>query len=256
MKNKIHPCIWSNHEIKKIADFYVKTFPNAQILEENLYVVMMEINGQKLMLLNGNNQVEINPSISFMYLTPDNNLVNELWEKLLEDGTVLMEKDSYDWSKNYGWIQDKFGVSWQLILSEPQHIYQEIVPTLMFVQNKMGKSKEATEFYISIFPNSEFRGAKEDENGNVLHGEFLIENYMLMIMDAPGNHEFDFNEAVSIVVNCKNQEEIDHYWNALTANGGQESLCGWLKDKYGVSWQITPNNWSEIHQKTPMPCKL
>lgn len=59
---------------------------------------------------------------------------------------------------------------------------------------------------------------------------------------------FKFNESVSFMIPCRDQEEIDYYWNALTVNGGEESVCGWLKDKYGLSWQVCPDNWEELNQ--------
>jgi predicted 3-demethylubiquinone-9 3-methyltransferase (glyoxalase superfamily) len=75
--------------------------------------------------------------------------------------------------------------------------------------------------------------------GKVLYAEFQLNGYNVIAMDGPGDHAFNFNEAVSFVVSCENQEEIDFYWNTLS-KGGDESMCGWLKDKYGVSWQVVP----------------
>jgi predicted 3-demethylubiquinone-9 3-methyltransferase (glyoxalase superfamily) len=77
--------------------------------------------------------------------------------------------------------------------------------------------------------------------GTVKHGRFLLDGQMFVAMDSSMAHAFSFSEGVSISVSCETQEEIDHYWNKLIADGGQESMCGWLKDKYGVSWQIVPS---------------
>ena len=73
-----------------------------------------------------------------------------------------------------------------------------------------------------------------------MYSEFKLNQYEMIAMDGPGVHDYTFNEAVSLVLNCETQKEIDYYWNQLTADGGQESMCGWLKDKFGVSWQVIP----------------
>jgi predicted 3-demethylubiquinone-9 3-methyltransferase (glyoxalase superfamily) len=95
-----------------------------------------------------------------------------------------------------------------------------------------GNAKEAATFYCSVFKDSKILS----ENPMVVMFELNGQKFMGL----NGGPMFTFNEAVSYVVECANQEEIDHYWNNLTADGGQESMCGWLKDKYGFSWQIVP----------------
>jgi predicted 3-demethylubiquinone-9 3-methyltransferase (glyoxalase superfamily) len=104
----------------------------------------------------------------------------------------------------------------------------EIFPCLWF----NGQAQEAAQFYCSIFKNSEITA----NNQMVVH--FTLDGKKFMGLN--GGPNFKFNEAVSFVVNCDMQDEIDHYWYRLTADGGKEGNCGWLKDKYGVSWQIVP----------------
>ncbi|MDO8726676.1 MAG: VOC family protein [Candidatus Methanoperedens sp.] len=121
---------------------------------------------------------------------------------------------------------------------------QKITPCLWFDN----KAEEAANFYTSIFKNSkisnstrygkegyEIHGKKE---GTVMTMDFEIEGQKFLALN--GGPEFKFNEAISFIVTCKTQKEVDYYWEKLTADGGQESVCGWLKDKYGVSWQIVP----------------
>ncbi|MCW3072429.1 MAG: 3-demethylubiquinone-9 3-methyltransferase [Bacteroidetes bacterium] len=105
---------------------------------------------------------------------------------------------------------------------------EPIYPCLWFD----GKAKEAADYYCSVFKNSKIIS----ENPMVVIFELNGKKFMGL----NGGPMFKFNEAVSFVVSCKDQQEIDHYWNSLTANGGQESQCGWLKDKFGMSWQIVP----------------
>ena len=104
-----------------------------------------------------------------------------------------------------------------------------IYPCLWFHQ----QASEAAEWYISIFENSEII----TDNGLVVI--FKLKGTKFMALN--GGPEFQFNESISMVVNCESQEEVDNYWDALISNGGKESQCGWLKDKFGVSWQIVPN---------------
>jgi len=152
-----------------------------------------------------------------------------------------MELDKYEWSKKYGWIEDKFGLSWQLILAEDE-VKQKIVPSLLFVDKVFGRAEEAIKFYTSIFKNSKLESVYKypDNEKAVIYSDFILEGNLLAAMDGPGEHGFQFNEAISFVVSCENQNEVDYYWNKLTADGGAESMCGWLKDKFGVSWQIIP----------------
>ena len=105
----------------------------------------------------------------------------------------------------------------------------EIFPCLWFD----GKAKEAAEFYCSVFKNSKII----DDTPMVVTFELNGNKFMGL----NGGPKFKFDEAVSFVVNCDTQEQIDYYWEKLIANGGQESMCGWLKDKFGVSWQIVPS---------------
>ena len=116
----------------------------------------------------------------------------------------------------------------------------------MFTHDQFGKAEEAIHFYTGLFPNSSTTGIlkyskeDEDEEGKVKHAQFSIDGFVMMAMDSSFDHPFRFSEGISIAVDCDTQEEIDHYWDKMTADGGEESMCGWLKDKFGVSWQIVP----------------
>jgi predicted 3-demethylubiquinone-9 3-methyltransferase (glyoxalase superfamily) len=162
-----------------------------------------------------------------------------------------MEIQEYPWAKRYGWLQDKYGLSWQLSFSEHHKMAQKITPLLMFTQDKAGKTKEAIEMYTSIFPNSKiemlvpYEKGEGDKEGYIKHSRFTLDGQNFMAMDSSGPHKFIFNEAVSFMVNCDTQKEIDFYWGKLSAVPAAEQ-CGWLKDKYGVSWQIVPSIMNEM----------
>lgn len=246
MNNKIYPCLWFDNQAKDAAALYSEAFGSTRIVEDGTIVVTLEIHGQKFMLLNGGPLYTPNPSISFMVTYETKEEIDKAWKFLVEGGTVMMSLDSYPWSEHYGWVQDRFGISWQLYLGKMADVGQKICPTLMFTHDQFGKAEEAIQFYTSLFPHSSVTGIMkytaedQDEEGKVKHAQFAINGFVMMAMDSSFDHPFRFSEGISIAVDCDTQEEIDHYWYKMTADGGEESMCGWLKDRYGVSWQIVP----------------
>ncbi|UHO39822.1 VOC family protein [Chryseobacterium capnotolerans] len=255
MNNDIFPCLWYDGEAKQSAEFYCKVF-GGEITADTPVVMNIDLFGQRLMLLNGGPQFKKNPSISFTVLCETEDEVQKYWDQLIEGGIALMELDSYSWSTKYGWVQDKYGVTWQLFFGEKAG-GQKIVPTLMFIHENNGKAKEAMELYTQTFPDSKIEGILTYGQGgeghsiqepaeNVQHAQMTIGNYTLYCMDNSYDHQFDFNEGISIVIMTDDQQQTDTYWNALTANGGRESMCGWLKDKYGLSWQIVPKKLIQL----------
>lgn len=196
---------------------------------------------------------KFNPSVSFMVNfdpAQDENAktkIDEVWAKLSEGGEALMPLGEYPFSERYGWIQDKYGLSWQLILTNPDGEERpSIIPSLMFVGGVCGKAEEASDFYLSTFENStrgelaRYPGGMDpDKEGTVMFTDFTLEGQWFAAMDSAREHNFSFNEAISFMVNCEDQQEIDHYWEKLSAVPEAEQ-CGWLKDAYGLSWQIVP----------------
>lgn len=257
MKNSVYPSVWCNNNAREMADFYVSVFPETKISDENPIVVMIEISGQRLMLLNGGDMFRPNPSISLMYLTTSQEEVEVMYSKLIPGGKAMMPLGQYPFSPKYGWVEDRYGVSWQLYTGKGEHIIQKLVPTLMFTGKNNGKAEEAVGFYTSLFPRSQprgmmrYTGAEGEVAGNIQHGEFIIKDYLLMLMDSSGPHEYGFTEGVSLTVLCDTQDEIDRYWSSLISGGGEESMCGWLKDRYGVSWQIVPSVLDRLMSKSP-----
>ena len=245
MNNNIHSCWWFDGNAKEAADFYCNIFPESKITIDTPMVVNFELWGQKFMGLNGGPMFTKNPSISYFVVFDTTEEVDIAWTSLSEGGEVLMALDTYPWSEKYGWLQDKFGVSWQLSVGDLKDTGQRIAPSLMFVRDKAGRAEAAIKLYTALFENSSISGVHHYGEGEgdrpdlVKHAQFIIDGKTFMAMDSSGPHDFDFNEGISLVVECKTQEEIDKYWNALTERG-EESMCGWLKDEFGVSWQIIP----------------
>ena len=245
MKHSIYPCLWFDAKAKEAADFYCSVFPGSEIKSESEMVVMLESAGQKFMLLNGGPEFNINPSVSFYVICETENEIDKIWNSLIKGGSVLMPLDKYQWSAKYGWVQDKFGVSWQLSLGKVEEVGQKFTPLFMFTGKQAGKAEKAIKFYSEVFKESAIEDiaryvkGENDVEGTIKHSRFRLGRDMFMAMDSSFPHKFGFNEGISFVVTCDTQKEIDYYWNKLTA-GGEESQCGWLKDQFGVSWQIVP----------------
>ena len=250
MTNQIYPCLWFDGQAKEAADFYCSIFKNSKITIDTSLVVLFEINGNKFMGLNGGPVFKFTPAISVFVLCETIQETNETWNQLIDGGKVLMPIDKQPWSERYGWLQDKFGLTWQISVVNNAGDKQKITPSFLFTGNQFGRAEEAVKFYTSVFDNSSIDSLlhypEQDNNaGKVMYSEFKLNQYKLIAMDGPGAHDYTFNEAVSIVVNCETQNEIDHYWNKLTELG-EESRCGWLKDQFGVSWQIIPSVIGEL----------
>lgn len=255
MNNDIFPCLWYDGDAKESADFYCKVF-NGKVTADTPVVMNIDVFGQKLMLLNGGPQFKKNASVSFMVICETEDEVQKYWDQLMDGGMALMPLDSYSWSKKYGWVQDKYGVTWQIFLGEKASD-QKLVPTLMFIHENNGKAMEAMELYTKTFPNSKIgnilkygEGSEghpiQEPDENIQHAHFEIDGYTFFCMDNSYDHKFDFNEGISMVVMTDDQEQTDKYWNTLTSNEGRESMCGWLKDKYGFSWQIVPKRLIQL----------
>ncbi|MBD0333656.1 MAG: VOC family protein, partial [Chitinophagaceae bacterium] len=158
MKNKIYPCLWFDGNAKEAATFYCTVFTDSQIKADTPLVVTFESAGQKFMCLNGGPQFTFNPSISFFVLCETEEEIDKSWNILMEDGSALMVLDKYDWSEKYGWVQDRYGISWQLSLGKMQDVGQKFTPTLMFTGEQHGKAEEAIHFYTSVFKDSNING--------------------------------------------------------------------------------------------------
>lgn len=246
MNNNIHPCIWFDGNAKEAATFYCSVFSNSKVTTDTPMVVNFELWGNKFMGLNGGPMFKVNPSISIFVNCKTAEQTDEIYNRLAEGGEPLMAIGKYDWSERYGWIKDKFGLTWQIMLSTEERI----CPSLLFTGDKFGKAEDAIKLYTSVFDNSaidvlQLWGNETPFAGKVLFSESKLDGFNLIAMDGPGDHAFTFNEAISFVVECKDQQEIDHFWNTFTERG-QESQCGWLKDEFGISWQIIPASLGKL----------
>lgn len=261
---KIHPHLWFDDQAEEAVNLYVSLFKDSKIgrttrygkagfdihgqQEGKLMTVEFVLAGQDFMALNAGPMFKFTPAISFLIACESKAEVDAIWEKLSAGGKTLMELDAYPFSERYGWTQDRYGLSWQVMYMGDRPIRQKITPTLMFVGDVCGKADQAMEEYTAIFRGAKIDGVLRyaenedpDKAGTVKHAEFTLLGQVFAAMDSARVHEFTFTEAISFMVQCETQEEIDYYWDRLTQGGDPAAQqCGWLKDRYGVSWQITP----------------
>ena len=224
----------------------------------SVLTIAFQLEGQKFTALNGGPDFKINQSISLFVYCEGEDKIEKLYNKLSNGGVVMMPLGKYDWSEKYAWVVDKFGLSWQLDVDKINSS-QKILPALLFVNEKSNRVKEAVTFYNSVFPNSRvimeasYHQSAGLPDGALLFAQFKLSDYLFNAMSSTLKHNFDFNEAFSFVVNCKDQDEVDYYWDKLT-DGGMESQCAWLKDKFGISWQVVPTRLIEL-LSDPNPAK-
>ena len=272
--HNITTCLWFDTQAEDASTFYTGLFKGSKIHTVTRYpkaaeevsgkkagsvmTVEFEIAGTRFTALNGGPIFTITPAISFFIHCDSAEEVDGFWEKLSDGGTVRMELGEYPYSKRYGWVEDKFGVNWQ-VMQVKEHMEEKIVPSLLFVDKKFGIAGDAMKLYMSVFPDSTVKFIQKSpagdpmykKEGAVMYAAFTLRGQTFTVMDGPGKRGFDFNEAVSFVVHCDTQEEIDTYWKKLSAVKESEQ-CGWLKDTFGVSWQIVPRMMGEImNQKDP-----
>lgn len=245
MNNHIYPCLWFDTNAKAAAEFYSSVFPNSKIHQNTDIVSSFELMGIKILGLNGGPTYKVNKAVSYFVYCGHDVKIDELYANLKEGGEVLFPLDKYDWSPRYAWVKDKFGVNWQLDIDPINH-QQKIVPCLLFSNSKRTQVKEAMLYYTSIFEGSRnlmeypFPPQAGMPQGSLLFGQIKLGEFILNLMSGMEKEEEDFTEGNSLVVECQTQAEIDHFWEAL-GKDGKYSMCGWLKDRYGVSWQIIPS---------------
>lgn len=259
----ITPHLWFDSEATDAAELYVSVFDGSDIVSVRTLrdtpsgdcdLVSFVLAGQPFMAISAGPLFRFNPSVSFRIDCETADEVDALWRRLGEGGQVLMPLDAYPFSPSYGWLQDRYGLSWQVMHAAGREVTQRIVPTLMFVGSVCGRAEEAIGLYTSIFdgavvgdPMRYGSGEEPDAEGTVRYAAFTLDGMQFAAMDSARGHDFAFNEAISLVVPCDTQEQIDRFWELLSAVPEAEQ-CGWLKDRFGLSWQIVPSAMQRMLQ--------
>lgn len=282
MEQKIIPNLWFEGNAREAVDYYTSIFPDSreisvanypltaeegladfqQHLAGDVLTIEFELGKQHFTAINAGPEFKPTAATAFMLNfdpSTDSNAethLNELWEALIDGGEALMPLDTYPFSKRYGWVRDRYGYSWQLILSDPEGDPRPfVIPSLMFSGPNANHAEEAMQFYTSVFDDAKVGVVAKYETdegpakiGSIMFADFTLAGQWFTIMDTNQDHDIPFTEAVSLVVLCNDQEEIDYYWEKLSDKPEFEQ-CGWCKDKYGVSWQIVPRNIEALMTK-------
>ncbi|MBV8845743.1 MAG: VOC family protein [Bryobacterales bacterium] len=259
----ITPHLWFDKQAREAAELYVSLIPGSKLKKVTTLtgtpsgdcdLVSFELSGQPFMAISAGPLFKFNPSVSFHLKCGTREEVDKIWGALSDGGNILMPLDKYPFSERYGWLQDKYGLSWQVMYTPGGSGDRRITPALMFVGNVCGKAEEALEFYVSVFRgapgetgNKQNRAeilarhgnSAPEKEGTVQYARAWLLGQEFAAMDSAREHNFAFNEAISFLAPCDTQEEIDYLWEKLSADPKAEQ-CGWLKDKYGLSWQIAP----------------
>ena len=257
----ITPHLWFNKEAKEAAELYTSIFKDSEIKNTvtvhntpsgTVDLLTIELLGQEFRLISAGPLFRFTPAVSFLVACNTKDEVDELGNELSKGGSVLMELGEYPFSERYGWMQDRYGLSWQVMFMGEGETKQKITPTLMFVGKQCGKAEEALRFYASVFHDTKLghilrhgKDQEPDKEGTIKYAAFALEGKEFAAMDSARGYNFTFNEAISFMVHCDTQDEINYYWGKLSADPKAEQ-CGWLKDKFGLSWQIVPTIMDEM----------
>jgi predicted 3-demethylubiquinone-9 3-methyltransferase (glyoxalase superfamily) len=245
------------NQAEQAVKFYTSVYKNSKIGQISRYgdagpgpagsvmTASFELEGLQFTALNAGPAFNFTPAISFFVSCETEDELDRIWAQLSTGGKVLMPLGEYPFSKKFGWLEDQYGLTWQLNLSRRA---QKIIPFLLFVGKQHGKAEEAMQFYTSLFKDSaiemiiRYGPGQYEPEGTVMQAVFRVDGQEFMAMDSAWEHQFAFTEAISLYVNCETQAEVDYLWERL-GEGGDEAAqqCGWLKDRFGLSWQIVPS---------------
>lgn len=261
MNDRFYPCLWFDAQAEQAAAFYIDTF-GGNVLTRTLYPqsidngagkpfgsvmgVEFEIAGRRFTAVNGGPMFTINPSISFFACVEQSEAAKRLFATLASGGETLMPLDEHgDGHDLSGWAVDRFGVSWQVTTTAEGEPDIHMAPCLTFCGAQAGRAAEAIAFYTSLFPDSKVQRLDHYHEGegaptaSLKRGLFSIAGQSVVAVDSHLDPAFNFNEAVSLQILCADQSELDAYWDALSQDGTPQ-MCGWLKDRFGIIWQIVP----------------
>ncbi len=272
----IVPHIWFDDDATSAAEFYLGAFPDSRLVEVGTYPaqafpgpprgadgqtssVTLEIGGYRLTLINGGDAYSPTPAINFFVnfdpsVRPDaTGDLHRVWSKLTDGGQVSMELGAYPFSSCYGWVQDRYGVNWELMLTNPAGDPRPfIIPNLMFCGAAQNRAREAVDHYLSVFSGAElasrvFYDQPDDlvTMDSVIFSDFQLAGEWLSATDSAVAQPFTFTPGLSLRVSARDQWEIDWLWSGLSAVPEAERR-GWCVDRYGVSWQILPANLGEL----------
>lgn len=259
------PAVWCDGTMAVQARAYAALFPGATIDGRDPAVwvpgglgAMLSLDGCPVQLIEGGPRYRPTPAVSLFVQRATEGEVRALWEGLADGGAVLMPLEAWPWARLYGWVQDRWGLSWQVNLGPLAEVGQAVLPYLTFTGPAAGRARAALELYARAFPDlmvdalHDHDGSGPDPAGTVMHAQVRLRGGTMMLSDSAHPHAWGFTPGTSLSVLCPDQAEVDRLWALLLADGGTPSRCGWLTDPFGLSWQIVPQVLHDImNQGTP-----
>ncbi|MDC7222559.1 MAG: VOC family protein [Spirochaetales bacterium] len=268
MQTTVTPCLNFNNQAVEAAEYYTSLFPESRIttpVDKNGAppdMITFDLWEQKFHGRNKGSGYRFSPALSFMVnfdplffpkdLNPEQaarDRLTQLWNELSREGKILMELGSYDFSPLFGWVEDKYGLSWQLILTDPGGDPRPpLMPSFLFVGENCGRAEEAGKEYVSLFPHGK-RGLvvpypeertednREEREGTIMFSDFKLGQTWFTAMDSALDHQFSFTKGVSFLITCDSEEEAARYGRELSRGGEREGLSG-IRDRFGVCWEI------------------
>lgn len=254
---QIIPHLWFDHQVQEAVALYSAHLPHSKINfvtkldgtpSGDVAVLDFTLMQKPFQAINGGPYFTFNEAISLMVGLPTAEAVENLYKILSPGGQVLMPLQEYPFSERYAWFTDCYGLHWQLMVDTAQDERRHLRPVLLFGAHQCGLAEAAMNYYATVFPEAQkgaisyyAPGEAQSPSAKINYAELRIGDFDLVLMDHGYGGANSFNEAISFIVLCKNQAEIDAYWDQLSHDPNAEQ-CGWLKDRFGVSWQIVPEN--------------
>lgn len=273
---KIVPNLWFAGDAEEGGEFYARAFEDARSEVISRYpteglvdfqremagaalTVDVVIAGFRLTLINAGPEFRPDSGVSFMVtFDPSTDAdarahLGETWARLADGGTVKLDLGEYPFSPYYGWIEDRFGVNWQLILGDPDRpAGAAVMPALLFGGASQNQARAAVEQYTTLFADARVDMVSEYPSdtgpapaGAVQFCSFTLEGQWFVAMDSGVEQRQSFTPGVSLAIACADQAEIDRLWAALSRVPDAEQ-CGWCVDEFGLSWQIVPAAMGEL----------
>lgn len=282
MAHRIIPAIWFNRNAREAVDHYLSVFDDSEELSASNYPteglmdfqqplagdtleIQFRIGDLTFSAINAGSEFRPNPSISFLvHFDPSQDAdaearLDRIWKHLLIGGLIRMELSSYPFSPHYGWVEDRYGVNWQLMTSQPGDEPRPFVTPMLMYPHGRTQASEAIELYTWLFEDSQ-RGdtfpysdlpdagsAGPQPQGALAYADFTLSGQWFAAMDSGAPQDFTFNEGISLMTLCSDQAEIDRLWDVLSTQPDAEQ-CGWCKDRFGVSWQVVPEKMPDISE--------
>lgn len=257
----IIPHLWYDTEAKEAVAFYVDlfggkldwTYTITDTPSGDSDLIQFQLGDMTLAAISAGPYFKLNESMSLMVNVASKDEVTRLYQALSEGGRVLMPLGEYPFSPYYVWLEDRFGLSWQLSYAPDLDKPYQFDICLLFSQEQVGLAQPMLDYYKDKLPQASVgqlsyygEGEAAVEAAKLNYAELLIAGQKMIVMDHGYGGEASFNEAFSLMVYVDSQDELNFYYDLLSAVPEAE-MCGWVKDQFGISWQIVPRMLMEAY---------